>query len=128
MEKTISTGVAAKEAGIHPVTLRRWLSSKKVRSKVQPSVAIPIDGKTLWRWTEADVEKLKAYKKAHYRKGRGRKKAAASEPKPAAPSRPAQRPKSKAKRKPRRESRRFVVSRLQEAPKRVEPIVLIRRF
>jgi hypothetical protein len=36
-------------------------------------MAVPYDGRTLWRWTDSDVEELRRYKDAHYRKGRGRK-------------------------------------------------------
>ncbi len=68
--RSYSTKQAAKMAGIHWVTLRRWL----VAGKIRPSQAIPYDGRTLWRWTGADVERLRKYKAAHYRKGRGRKK------------------------------------------------------
>jgi len=56
-------------AGVHWVTLRRWLASGKIR----PSQAVPYDGRTLWRWSAADVEKLRRYKQENYRKGRGRK-------------------------------------------------------
>jgi len=57
-------------AGIHWTSLHRWLHSGAIR----PSVAVPMNGRTLWRWTDADVEKVRKYKTAHYRKGRGRKK------------------------------------------------------
>lgn len=67
--KTYSTQQAAKRAGIHWVTLHRWLAGKKVR----PSIAVLLDGRTLWRWTAQDIKKLIAYKAEHYRKGRGRK-------------------------------------------------------
>ena len=53
------------------MTLHRWLAGNKVR----PSIAVPMDGRTLWRWTEADLKQVRKYKAAHYRKGRGRKKA-----------------------------------------------------
>jgi len=56
--------------GISWITLRRWLAAGKFR----PSQAMPFDGRTFWRWTDADVERLRKYKVAHYRKGRGRKK------------------------------------------------------
>jgi len=69
VKRTYSTQQAASKAGIHPVTLRRWLAAKKVR----PSLGVPYDGRTLWRWTDADVEKLRDHKAAQYRKGRGRK-------------------------------------------------------
>jgi hypothetical protein len=67
--QTYSTKQAANLAGIHWVTLFRWLAAEKVR----PSVAIPLDGRTLWRWTEADVKQVRRYKTKFYRKGRGRK-------------------------------------------------------
>ncbi len=70
MQRTYSTDRAADLAKLHAVTLRRWLSAGKIR----PSIAVPYDGRTLWRWTDADVERLREYKAAHYRKGRGRKK------------------------------------------------------
>jgi hypothetical protein len=69
--RTYSTKQAAQLARIHWVTLFRWLSAEKVR----PSIAIPLEGRTLWRWTDRDVEKVRKYKTAFYRKGRGRKKA-----------------------------------------------------
>lgn len=56
--KTYSTQQAARKAGIHVVTLRRWLAAGEFR----PSVAVPMAGRTLWRWTSADVEKLKRYR------------------------------------------------------------------
>lgn len=115
MEKTISTSEAAKKTGIHPVTLRRWLASKAVRPQIQPSVAVPIDGKTLWRWTAPDVERLRAYKGAHYRKGRGRKKVAVAEPQPTPLPKPTVRPKpkAKAKRGPRRKQSKMLTAILE---------------
>lgn len=68
--RTYSTKAAAKLAGIHWVTLHRWLAAGKVR----PSIAVRMNGSTLWRWTKADVERVRKHKAAHYRKGRGRKK------------------------------------------------------
>jgi hypothetical protein len=68
--RTYSTQQAAKQVGIHWVTLHRWLAAKKVR----PTIAVPMGGgRTLWRWTEKDLAKLEKLKKATYRKGRGRK-------------------------------------------------------
>jgi hypothetical protein len=69
--KTYSTQRVASMIGVHWVTLRRWLVAKKVR----PSIAIPLEGRTLWRWTEADVGRAREYKSQFYRKGRGRKPA-----------------------------------------------------
>ena len=73
MAKTYSTKQVAKAVGIHWVTLHRWLSAGKVRA----SAPIHMNGYTLWRWTEADVERVKKYKAKNYWKGRG-----GSKPKP----------------------------------------------
>jgi predicted site-specific integrase-resolvase len=67
--KTYSTKQVAEAVGISWITLRRWLASGKIR----PSKSLPFDGRTLWRWTDGDLERLRKYKAAHYRKGRGRK-------------------------------------------------------
>jgi len=56
--KSYSTKQAAKLIGIHAVTLRRWLGSKKMR----PSIGTPMDGRTLWRFTDADIEKFRKFK------------------------------------------------------------------
>ena len=68
--RTYSTKQAAHLAGIHWVTvpLAAWREGS-------PAIVIPLDGRTLWRWTDRDVEKIRKYKTAFYRKGRGRKKA-----------------------------------------------------
>jgi predicted site-specific integrase-resolvase len=65
-----STEQAAKLVGIHPITLHKWLHAGKVR----PSHSLAMSGRTLWRWTSKDVERVRKYKAAHYRKGRGRKR------------------------------------------------------
>ncbi len=50
-----STAEAAELAGIHVVTLKRWLAAGRIR----PSIAVPMGGqRTLWRWTRADVGKV----------------------------------------------------------------------
>jgi hypothetical protein len=67
--KTYSTKETARTLGVHFITLQRWVTKAKVR----PSQKIRQNGFTLWRWTEADVEKAKKYKQENYRKGRGRK-------------------------------------------------------
>jgi excisionase family DNA binding protein len=56
--KTYSTRRAAKLIGVHVVTLKRWLATKKIR----PSIAVPFDGRTLWRFTLADVKKFRKFK------------------------------------------------------------------
>jgi predicted site-specific integrase-resolvase len=55
-EKTYSTEAAAEKAGISYVSLRRWLSA----GRFQPSVQIEMDGgRHLWRFTDADVKRLR---------------------------------------------------------------------
>jgi predicted site-specific integrase-resolvase len=71
MKRTFSTGRVAEMVGVHWTTLHRWLRS----GGVEPSIAVPLDGRTLWRWTLQDVKMVRKYKAVHYRKGRGRKKA-----------------------------------------------------
>lgn len=66
---TYSTKDAAKLAGISWITLRRWLAASKVR----PSVTIPTEGRNFYRWTRADVSKLRTFKRQHFGKGKGRK-------------------------------------------------------
>lgn len=68
--QTYSTEQAAKLAGIHWTTLHQWLHAGKVR----PSHSLAMTGRTLWRWTSKDVERVRRYKAANYRKGRGRRK------------------------------------------------------
>jgi excisionase family DNA binding protein len=67
--RTFSTPQAAKRIGVHWVTLRRWLAEGKIR----PSVAVPMDGRTLWRWTKADVKRARQFK-ATQKPGRKSKK------------------------------------------------------
>lgn len=68
--RTYSTKQAAEKAGISRVTLERWLLAGKVRA----SQFIQFNGEKHWRWTDRDVERVRKYKAANYRKGRGRKK------------------------------------------------------
>jgi hypothetical protein len=54
MKKTWSTQQAAKKMGVSFRTLNRWLSLGLIR----PSLAVPMGGgRTLWRWTDADIAK-----------------------------------------------------------------------
>jgi predicted site-specific integrase-resolvase len=54
--QTYSTKQAAQMAGIHPVTLIRWVEANKIR----PSQRIKLsDAQTHWRWTDRDVEKVR---------------------------------------------------------------------
>jgi uncharacterized protein DUF4326 len=52
---THSTEQAAKAAGVSRITLARWLG----RGLIRPTIAIPMKGQTLWRWTAADISRVK---------------------------------------------------------------------
>jgi len=66
MKKTYSTKRAAAQMGVSFRTLNRWLALGLIRA----SIAIPMGGgRTLWRWTDADI-------------ARGRKVRAAQKPGP----------------------------------------------
>jgi excisionase family DNA binding protein len=58
---------AAKLLGLDPQTLFRWIWN----GKVHPSIAIPMNGRKLYRFTDDDVKKVRRYKSAHYWEGRG---------------------------------------------------------
>ena len=61
MQKTYSTAQAARKIGVGFRTLNRWLD----RGKIRPSVAVPMGGgRTLWRWTDADIAKGRKVKAA----------------------------------------------------------------
>jgi predicted site-specific integrase-resolvase len=68
--RTYSTKQAAEKAEISRVTLERWLLAGKVRA----SQFIQFNGEKHWRWTDRDVERVRKFKAANYRKGRGRRK------------------------------------------------------
>jgi predicted site-specific integrase-resolvase len=66
----LSTRDVVSGLGISRATLERWLASGKLKGPKTIRF-----GKSEFRsWTIADVERLRKYKAAHYRKGRGRKK------------------------------------------------------
>jgi len=67
--KTYSTKEAARQAGIHWVTLLRWLAA----GKVVASEEIGMNGGKHWRWTSTDISKIRNYKKQHFREGQGRR-------------------------------------------------------
>jgi predicted site-specific integrase-resolvase len=69
VKRTYSTQQVAAMTGIHWMTLHRWLAAGMVRA----SIGTPMNGRTLWRWTDADVKKVRKHKESNYRKGRGRK-------------------------------------------------------
>ncbi len=68
--KPYSTGEVVKIAGIDRATLWRWLRSGKVKEPGR----IRNGGVDARVWTARDVERVRKWKAAHYRKGRGRKK------------------------------------------------------
>ena len=68
----LSTRDVAELVGIHPITLEKWIRAKKVK----PSRRVRIGGRMYRLWSQADVERVREFKRAHYRKGRGRKKKA----------------------------------------------------
>lgn len=74
MQKTLSTASAARKIGVGLRTLNRWLALGKIR----PSVAVQIGGgRTLWRWTDADIakgRKVKGAQKPGPKAGRRRRK------------------------------------------------------
>ena len=69
MKKTYSTKEAARQAGIHWVTLLRWQTD----GKVSASEELGMNGGKHWRWTARDIEKIKKYKRHNFRKGQGRR-------------------------------------------------------
>jgi len=69
--KYFSTKEVASEVGIGRATIERWIASGGLR---RPR-SVQIGQGTFRHWTDADVERVREYKKRNYRKGRGRKKA-----------------------------------------------------
>jgi predicted site-specific integrase-resolvase len=59
-KKTYSTPQAARKIGVSFITLHRWLRDGKIRA----SQAIPLEGRTLWLWTDADIAKGRKVKAA----------------------------------------------------------------
>ena len=58
-KKTYSTPQAAKKMGVSFITLHRWLKDGKIRPQ-----AIPLQGRTLWLWTDRDIAKGRKVKAA----------------------------------------------------------------
>jgi predicted site-specific integrase-resolvase len=69
VKKTYSTKEAARQVGIHWVTLIRW----QANGKVSASEEIGMNGGKHWRWTAQDISKIKEYKRKYFRKGQGRR-------------------------------------------------------
>jgi len=68
--RTRSTAEVARLVGISKLTLIRWLLAGNLKEPRR----VKQGGVELRLWTDADVERARKYKAAHYRKGRGRKK------------------------------------------------------
>ncbi len=67
--KTYSTKQVARIVGVNKRTLTRWLRSGKLKEPRR----IRGGGIDARIWTAHDVERVRKWKAAHYRKGRGRK-------------------------------------------------------
>ena len=68
--KNLSTVEVARIVGIHKSTLIEWLQKGVIPEPKHNRVA----GVGYRIWTARDVERVRKWKAAHYRKGRGRKK------------------------------------------------------
>jgi hypothetical protein len=66
----LTTAEAAKRAGIHQVTLQKWIAAGRLMAP--DAILIGAVGYRLW--SAKDVALLLKVKDASYRKGRGRKK------------------------------------------------------
>jgi excisionase family DNA binding protein len=56
VKKTYSTREAAAKIGVGMRTVSRWLAD----GKIKPSMAVPMGGgRTLWRWSEADIARAR---------------------------------------------------------------------
>ena len=65
----LTTAEAARKVGLHPVTLQRWIATRKITAP-KPTLRGAVGYRL---WTARDVERLRKEKAARYRKGRGRK-------------------------------------------------------
>jgi len=68
--KSLSTSEVAKVVGVHKRTLLGWLYTGKIR---EPKRRIG-GGQDVRLWNDHDVQEVRRYKEANYRKGRGLKK------------------------------------------------------
>jgi excisionase family DNA binding protein len=69
--RNYSTSEAARKLGIHPITLHRWVLEGRIKAPKKQHIG----GVVVRLWADRDVDRVRKYKAAHYRKGRGRKKA-----------------------------------------------------
>jgi len=68
--RTYSTVQVARAVGIDKQTLLRWLWAGKMAEPRHRKNG----GQDVRIWTERDLERVRTFKEANYRKGRGRKK------------------------------------------------------
>jgi predicted site-specific integrase-resolvase len=68
--RTYSTKQVADAVGMNRVTLQRWLISGKLPEPER----FQLGGIDVRVWNDADLDRVRKYKLANYRKGRGRKK------------------------------------------------------
>jgi predicted site-specific integrase-resolvase len=68
--RTYSTKQVADAVGMNRVTLQRWLISGKLPEPER----FQLGGIDVRVWNDADLDRVRKYKQANYRKGRGRKK------------------------------------------------------
>ena len=66
--KTLSNVEVAKQAGVHPVTLERWLSTGELR---WPRV-LAMAGRIVRLWKQADIERIRRDKARSCAKARSR--------------------------------------------------------
>jgi excisionase family DNA binding protein len=66
---SFSTSEAAKECGVHHITLQRWVSEGKIKAPRKSRVG----GVVVRLWSDTDLRRIRKFKQENYRKGRGRK-------------------------------------------------------
>jgi predicted site-specific integrase-resolvase len=70
--QSYSTVQVAKTVGVDKKTLLRWLWAGKISEPKHYTNG----GQDVRIWTERDLQRVRRFKEANYRKGRGRKKTA----------------------------------------------------
>ena len=74
--KTLSNSEVARQAGVPPGTLQRWLATGELR---WPKVLVT-DGRIVRLWEQADIERILRYKARSCAKGRNRRNHRAPHP------------------------------------------------
>jgi hypothetical protein len=68
--RNYSTAEVARTVGVDKKTLLRWLWARKIAEPRHHTNG----GQDVRIWTERDLQRVRRFKEANYRKGRGRKK------------------------------------------------------